>query len=96
MMVLLMLMMIAMVYCCFFTDWQKNQYTRPPNWNVDVWSLSTDNSNNGYKNEDLIVWMRSSALPTFRKLYRRINHTETTFSDGLPKGVYEVTITYRE
>ena len=78
------------------TDWQKTQYTRPPNWNVDVWNLSTDSSNNGYKHEDLIVWMRSSALPTFRKLYRRINQTDSTFSEGLPKGSYEVTISYRE
>ena len=61
-----------------------------------MWNLSTDSSNNGYKNEDLIIWMRSSALPTFRKLYRRINHTDSTFSEGLPKGSYEVTISYRE
>ncbi|XP_070199085.1 cell cycle control protein 50A-like isoform X3 [Littorina saxatilis] len=77
------------------SDWQKSTYTKPPNWKIPVWNLSlTEESNNGYKNEDLIVWMRTSALPTFRKLYRRINHNGTTFSNGLPKGDYQVTISY--
>ncbi|KAL8572781.1 hypothetical protein ACOMHN_030363 [Nucella lapillus] len=77
------------------SDWQKSKYKRPPNWNKDVWSQSTDADNNGYKNEDLIVWMRTAALPTFRKLYRRINHTQADFTDGLPAGTYQVTIEYR-
>ena len=34
-------------------------------------------SNNGYKNEDLIVWMRAAAFPSFRKFYRRIDHFTT-------------------
>lgn len=53
----------------------------------------SDPNNNGYKNEDLIVWMRTAALPTFRKLHRRINHQQQ-FVDGLPKGKYEVTVQY--
>ena len=36
-----------------------------------------DESNNGYKNEDLIVWMRAAAFPSFRKLYRRIDHSSS-------------------
>lgn len=70
-------------------------FTHPPNWNKNVYELDpSDPNNNGYQNEDLIVWMRTAALPTFRKLHRRINHTEATFNDGLPKGTYEVTIDY--
>jgi hypothetical protein len=41
---------------------------RPPNWaqsNLSVYSSI-------YDNEDLIVWMRTSAFPTFLKLYGRI------------------------
>ena len=38
----------------------------------EVWELDTVNpGNNGFQNEDLIVWMRTAALPNFRKLYRR-------------------------
>ena len=69
-------------------------FTNPPNWNDKyAYNLSSDPSNNGYKNEDLIVWMRTAALPTFRKLYRRIDHTGT-FDNGLPKGTYEIEIKY--
>ncbi|XP_045176796.1 cell cycle control protein 50A-like isoform X2 [Mercenaria mercenaria] len=71
-------------------------FTNPPNWNNKmVYQLDPDDeNNNGYKNEDLIVWMRTAALPTFRKLHRRINHQQTQFTEGLPKGTYEVTIDY--
>ena len=39
------------------------------------------------QNEDLIVWMRTAALPTFRKLYRRIEN-------GLDKGNYVLNVNY--
>ena len=69
---------------------------KPLNWARPVYELDPDSSedNNGYKNEDLIVWMRTAALPTFRKLHRRIQHDGTIFKDGLPKGKYTVTIGY--
>lgn len=67
---------------------------RPKNWNRDVWQLSNDSDNNGYKNEDLIVWMRTAALPTFRKFHRRVNHASSPFNDGLPAGNYTVYIDY--
>ncbi len=70
-----------------------NGYGKPPNWRLPVWNLSTTNTNNGYENEDLIVWMRTAALPTFRKLYRRIDHVDR-FKNGLPAGTYEITIKY--
>ena len=69
---------------------------KPVNWQKAVYELDPeDDSNNGYQNEDLIVWMRTAALPNFRKLYRRVNHTET-FVDGLPKGNYTLIVDYSE
>lgn len=79
-----------------FTDWKKDEFTRPPNWQTDVWNLSNISENNGYKNEDFIVWMRTAALPTFRKLYRRINQTNPIFSSGLPEGTYTITVSYSQ
>eukprot|EP00058_Branchiostoma_floridae_P005117 XP_002590605.1 hypothetical protein BRAFLDRAFT_59314 [Branchiostoma floridae] len=67
---------------------------KPKYWQNPVYELDTDQpDNNGYLNEDLIVWMRTAAFPTFRKLYRRVNHTDT-FQDGLPAGNYTLTVDY--
>jgi len=41
---------------------------------------------NNFKDEDFVVWMRVSGLPTFKKLYRIINDVD------LPKGNYSVVI----
>lgn len=72
-------------------------YIKPKAWKVNVWELDLEEpSNNGFENEDFIVWMRTAALPTFRKLYRRVNHDETYFKDGLMKGNYSLTIEYSE
>ena len=68
----------------------------PPNWKKPVWLLSADSNNNGYLNEDLIVWMRTAALSTFRKLYARIDHSsDLLYYHSLPQGSYKITITYR-
>lgn len=73
-----------------------NGSTKPPFWSKPVWKLDTeDETNNGYLNEDFIVWMRTAALPNFRKLYRRVDHTkEDAFKDGLPAGEYKLEIEY--
>ena len=69
---------------------------KPPNWPRRVCELDQDDpDNNGYQNEDLIVWMRTAALPNFRKLYRKINQTGT-FEKGLPAGNYSLDIVYSE
>ncbi|XP_015788260.1 cell cycle control protein 50A [Tetranychus urticae] len=70
-------------------------YTHPPNWQKNVWELDTKNpDNNGYLNEHLIVWMRTAALPTFRKLWGRVNHTIAPYHDGLPEADYKIKIKY--
>lgn len=70
-------------------------FVKPRNWTKNVWELDLeDPNNNGFKNEDLIVWMRTSALPTFRKLYRRIDHDKDGFRDGLAAGNYTLIIKY--
>ncbi|XP_064167048.1 transmembrane protein 30C [Anguilla rostrata] len=64
--------------------WQKPAYELDP----------TDPGNNGFINEDLIVWMREAAFPTFKKLYGILNRSQGRFEDGLPAGNYSVSISY--
>ena len=53
--------------------WKDARAIKPMDWQKEVWELDkTDPDNNGLKNEDLIVWMRTAALPNFRKLYRKL------------------------
>jgi len=60
-----------------------------------LWDLDDANpENNGFQNEDFIVWMRTAALPNFRKLYRIIDTTATGFRGGLPSGNYTLKINY--
>ncbi|RWS02307.1 cell cycle control protein 50A-like isoform X2, partial [Dinothrombium tinctorium] len=71
-------------------------FTKPPYWRKYVFELDLNNSdNNGYQNEHFIVWMRTSAFPTFRKLWGRIDH-KNRFSRSLPKGNYVLQINYSE
>lgn len=70
-------------------------FTKPVNWRVNIWQLDPGNpDNNGFQNEDLIVWMRTAALPTFRKLYRRVDHSQVGFGGGLVKGPYILKVDY--
>jgi len=75
-------------------------YARPKDWKKELWELDPLNpDNNGLKNEDLIVWMRTAALPNFRKLHRRIDHSQdeafgSTDKPKLPAGKYQFTIQY--
>merc|ERR1711934_140208 len=74
----------------------KEKTVSPPAWGKKLWEVGTDtpnNSNNALLNEDLIVWMRTAAFPNFRKLYRKINHTDD-FKDGMLKGNYTFVIDY--
>jgi len=70
-------------------------YAKPLNWKKNIWELDKSNpNNNGLQNEDLIVWMRTAALPTFRKLYRRLNRDKDGYGSGLPSGQYTVKVHY--
>ncbi|XP_014852720.1 PREDICTED: cell cycle control protein 50C-like [Poecilia mexicana] len=70
--------------------------TRPPlYWQKPVYSLDPhDPNNNGFINEDLIVWMREAAFPNFKKLYGILNRADPIFEKGLPKGNYSIDISY--
>eukprot|EP01137_Pigoraptor_chileana_P027978 Opistho-2@11337 len=67
----------------------------PPNWSPSLTISQFGGANTlhpngeGYQNEDFIVWMRTAALPNFRKLYRKIEQ------DLVPGTKYNVTINYR-
>ena len=70
-------------------------YIKPLFWQTPVQFL--DNSsidNNGYKNEALIVWMRTAAFPQFRKIYGRLNRIGGLFAGGLVAGNYTLNISY--
>lgn len=69
-------------------------YAKPKAWKQPVYKLDSDPNNNGFQNEDFIVWMRTAALPTFRKLYRRVNHSQPGLANGLIKGKYELEVDY--
>ena len=51
----------------------------------------TNSSGLGFKNEDFIVWMRTAAFPTFRKLYRRVEQDLAATSD---QRVYKLLVRY--
>lgn len=55
--------------------------------------LDSEPDNNGFINEDFIVWMRTAALPTFRKLYRLIER-KNNLQPTLQAGKYSLDIAY--
>ncbi|XP_073929072.1 cell cycle control protein 50C-like isoform X2 [Castor canadensis] len=68
--------------------------TKPPNWHKPIYELDMDDpGNNGFINDDFIVWMRTAAFPTFKKLYRRLYRIHY-FVEGLPAGNYSFNILY--
>lgn len=68
--------------------------TKPINWQKPVYELDPkDSDNNGFINEDFIVWMRTAALPTFRKLYGLIEKTDSS-QVALKPGNYSLHIEY--
>ncbi|OXA58115.1 cell cycle control protein 50A [Folsomia candida] len=73
--------------------WDK--FVQPRDWGKSLWDLDkVDANNNGLQNEDLIVWMRVSALPNFRKLHRFIDMASLGSNGEMPKGSYSFEIQY--
>ncbi|XP_017056342.1 cell cycle control protein 50A isoform X1 [Drosophila ficusphila] len=71
-------------------------FSKPLFWQKSLAELDPENpENNGFQNEDLIVWMRTAALPSFRKLYRRLDQTNTNYANGLKAGNYTLDIKYQ-
>ncbi|KAM3871027.1 cell cycle control protein 50B [Diretmus argenteus] len=71
-----------------FKDTAKPMFWPKPAYELDP----SDPANNGFINQDFLVWMRRAALPDFRKLYRRI--TQGDYAKGLPAGNYTLEIAY--
>ena len=80
----------------------QSKYAPPPYWQKNIFaSMHRDASDHvqtlpdGYKNEHLINWMRTAALPTFRKLWARIDHDQNfQWRTKLPKHNYSLLIHY--
>ncbi|XP_026846289.1 cell cycle control protein 50A isoform X1 [Drosophila persimilis] len=71
-------------------------FAKPILWQHELYDLDKENpENNGFQNEDLIVWMRTAALPSFRKLYRRLDQTNNNYAKGLKAGEYTLNVEYR-
>lgn len=69
--------------------------TNPLYWQRPVYDLDpADPNNNGFINDDLIIWMREAAFPNFKKLYGILNRAHAPFSQGLPAGNYSISISY--
>ncbi|KAH9380682.1 hypothetical protein HPB48_014604 [Haemaphysalis longicornis] len=69
--------------------WDPAGTVKPPNWEMPVHQLR-----HGLQNEAFIVWMRTAALPSLRKLYGRVERTGF-FSEKVPQGEYILEIHYR-
>lgn len=69
---------------------------KPLYWRKPVYELDpTDPYNNGFINDDFIVWMREAAFPNFKKLYGILDRSSSEqFRDGLPAGHYSIAISY--
>ncbi|XP_044074011.1 transmembrane protein 30C [Siniperca chuatsi] len=68
---------------------------QPLYWQKPVYELDLLNpTNNGFINDDLIVWMREAAFPNFKKLYGVLYRANKPFTMGLPAGNYSIEISY--
>ncbi|PAV90273.1 hypothetical protein WR25_14279 [Diploscapter pachys] len=59
---------------------------KPPNWDKPPCELG------GFENVDFIIWMRTAALPNFRKLWRLVDRSIPEYRNGLPAGKYQLLV----
>lgn len=71
-------------------------FAKPKQWTKNIYELDlNDPENNGFQNQDFMVWMQPAAFTPFRKLYRRLDRNrEAVFRNGLPRGQYKLNIQY--
>ncbi|KAK4876326.1 hypothetical protein RN001_012748 [Aquatica leii] len=69
-------------------------FTKPKAWKKNIYELDTDETNNGFQNEDFIVWMRTAASSDFQKTVSRIDHSVSGYKDGLYRGNYMLTVDF--
>ncbi|XP_029386098.1 transmembrane protein 30C [Echeneis naucrates] len=68
---------------------------KPLYWKMPVYELDHFNpTNNGFINDDLIIWMREAAFPNFKKLHGVLHQASEPFTEGLPAGNYGIEINY--
>lgn len=70
-----------------------NKTAKLPNWSDEFYQQFL-RSNRGFSYDPFVVWMQPAALPTFRKVYGKLNRTGM-FLHGLPGGSYNLTIHYK-
>lgn len=85
-----MCLFFSLLSLCLFSGTIQPLYWQRPVYELD----DTDSNNNGFINDDLIVWMREAAFPNFKKLYGVLNRAQGPFNQGLPSGNYSVYIIY--
>ena len=76
-----------------------DKWAKPPNWKEPANKLDPSHpDNNGFLNEAFLVWSRTGAFKTTRKLYGRVFSLgeNGTFVEGLPAGNYSMRIEYSE
>lgn len=85
-----MCLFFSLLSLCLFSGTIRPLYWQRPVYELD----DTDSNNNGFINDDLIVWMREAAFPNFKKLYGVLNRAQGPFNQGLPSGNYSISIIY--
>lgn len=89
---------VLQYFCYHLTDLMCDyclDTAMPLYWSRPVYELDPlDPTNNGFINDDLIIWMREAAFPNFKKLYGVLHRGNTFFTNGLPAGHYSIIITY--
>ncbi|XP_076025903.1 transmembrane protein 30C [Genypterus blacodes] len=72
-----------------------NGTAQPLYWQKPIYELDpSDPTNNGFINDDFLVWMREAAFPNFKKLYGVLYRADEPFTNGLPAGSYSIDISY--